>query len=63
VKRIALAALVTSLVVAVGLAPTVLAQSGVGTVRGSVTDAQGGSFGRATHDDQRGHCLFPKPED
>ena len=42
VKRIALAALITSLVVAVGLAPTVLAQCGVSTVRGSVTDAQGG---------------------
>jgi hypothetical protein len=42
VKRIALAALITSLVVAMGLAPTALAQSGVGAVRGSVPDAQGG---------------------
>jgi hypothetical protein len=47
VKGIALAALVTSLVMAVGLAPTVLAQSGVDTVRGSVTDVQGGKVSGA----------------
>ena len=40
-KRIWLAALVTWLVLTLGLAPTVSAQAGVGSARGTVTDEQG----------------------
>ncbi len=47
-KRMRLAALVLSLVVALSLAPTVFAQSsGVGSARGGVTDAQGGAIAGA----------------
>ncbi len=46
-KRMGLAALVTWLVVALSFSATVFAQSGVGSARGTVTDAQGGTIPQA----------------
>src|ERR1700732_4335406 len=47
VKRMGFAALVTSLIMALSLAPLVFAQTGVGSVRGNVTDSQGGTIAQA----------------
>ena len=47
VKRIGLTAFVGSLVMALSLAPLVFAQTGVGSARGNVTDAQGGAIAGA----------------
>jgi hypothetical protein len=47
VKRLGFAAVVTSLIMALSLAPLVFAQTGVGSVRGNVTDAQGGTIAQA----------------
>jgi len=47
VKRMGLAALVTGLVVALSFSATVFAQAGVGSARGTVTDAQGGTIAQA----------------
>jgi len=47
VKRMKLAALVTCLAVALSFSPTVFAQAGVGSARGTVTDASGASIAGA----------------
>jgi hypothetical protein len=48
VKRTELAVLATLLVLALSVAPALLAQTGVGAARGSVTDEQGGRVTGAT---------------
>src|SRR5260370_12594583 len=47
VKRMGLAALVTSLMMALSLGPLVFAQTDVGSARGTVTDEQGGTVAGA----------------
>src|ERR1700730_3053863 len=44
VKRIGIAAFATALMMTLSLAPTVFAQTGVGSARGNVTDGQGGTI-------------------